>query len=281
MAVTKTVTDDATLASWDHPEVVAMESAKEEVMEEFALDAQEDTDALASPREADTYPAAPVAGARRTTNEKQDNSWTFRQIHGKVFDANGQIVPDARIVLLGTSILAVSDFEGKFEMAVPDSIETATLVFSMVGFEQLNYEIGREDTFDVVMSPEDRPRFSNAFLSSRNARKRSADVDLETYEASNFVTASPKGGYKKFKKYLKKNTKTPAEAKRLGIKGTVLLSVQVGPSGELSEIKVKRGIGAGCDLEAIRLVQDGPAWLPAQQGNDSVESMVEIEVKFN
>ncbi len=211
---------------------------------------------------------------------KDDRS--YRQIRGSVLDEDGQIVSDAQIVLDGTSILAVSDFSGKFEMAVPDSLVSPSLTFSSTGFSPLNYNITTSDTFDVVMAREDQPNLTTAFLSSRAARKKSDNINIETSdEDDGFPAASPKGGYKKFEKYLKKNTRMPDEAKRQGIKGSVLISFQVSDIGELSEFKVIRGLGYGCDEEAIRVVKEGPLWIPVKSGGQAIEMNTEIEVKFN
>lgn len=213
---------------------------------------------------------------------KSKGDWSFRQIQGSVSDKAGQMVPDARIVLNGTSILAVTDLNGNFEMAVPDSLIAPSLTFSSVGFSQLSYSIPSTDTFDVVLEKETtQANSSTAFFSTRSASKTSDDLDFETYDKdSDFAPATPEGGYKKFEKYLKKNTRVPKEARRNGTKGTVLIAVLVSPTGTLSDFKVVRGLGSGCDEEAIRVVKEGPLWIPAKSGGQSIAVNMEIEVKF-
>jgi protein TonB len=66
---------------------------------------------------------------------------------------------------------------------------------------------------------------------------------------------SPAGGYEAFYKTLKKNLKYPDPARRTGIKGKVFVEFTVNKTGELSDIKVIKGIGGGCDEEAIRVLK--------------------------
>ncbi|MDW3196427.1 MAG: TonB family protein [Cytophagales bacterium] len=211
---------------------------------------------------------------------KSKSGWNFRQIQGNVMDKNGEIVSDARIVLNGTPILAVSDLNGKFEMAIPDSLETPTLTFSSLGYNQLNYEINSRDSFDVVLDRDDLPELTSAHVSNQAARKFSTDV-YDDNELSDFVSASPKVGIKKFEKYLKKNTHIPEVAKRMGVTGTVLISFKVNVTGELTDFQVIRGLGAGCDEEAVRVVKEGPQWTPATSGGQAVPVTSEVEVQFN
>lgn len=207
----------------------------------------------------------------------KDNSLNYRQIQGKVLDENGQIVANARVALNGTPILAVSDHDGNFDMVVPDSLEAPALVFSSNGFNPLTYDIDDADTFDVVLAEEDQTS-SNALQA---ARKSTAEVDLETDAEEVFVSAIPSIGHKKYEKYLKKNTLTPQVAKGAALKGTVRLLVEIAVSGEILNVEVLEGLGAGYDEEAIKVVEEGPDWLPARLGNNNVESTVEIKVKFD
>ena len=270
------VTQDLTVADPAVSELAMVESEAEAPVQ--VLDAMEQ----------DQAPVGYGPGQQRYSTVADDrldiqskDKWSSRQIHGNVFDEEGQIVSNARVALSGTPIRAVSDVGGKFEMAVPDSIDAPTLVFSSSGFDPLNYSIRDLDTFDVVMAREDQPGFINAYPSTRAARKRTENAAIEAYDEADFVRASPEGGYRKFEKYLKKHTRLPQEARQSGVKGTVLLTVELNEKGEITDISVKRGLGNGCDEEAIRIVQEGPSWLPAKLGEHEVASQVEIEVSFD
>jgi protein TonB len=63
------------------------------------------------------------------------------------------------------------------------------------------------------------------------------------------------GGKEYLKEFLKENLKYPKEALKTGIQGDVLISFSVNQFGEVSNPQIIKGIGYGCDEEAIRLVK--------------------------
>lgn len=64
----------------------------------------------------------------------------------------------------------------------------------------------------------------------------------------------PVGGMSGFYKTLRDNLKYPKSAVRYRTEGKVLVRFTIEPTGELSNIKVLKGIGNGCDEEAVRVV---------------------------
>lgn len=64
------------------------------------------------------------------------------------------------------------------------------------------------------------------------------------------------------KDYLDKNLHYPALAREMEISGKVIVQFVVGKQGEISNIKVLRGIGGGCDEEAVRVIKEMPKWSP-------------------
>lgn len=88
------------------------------------------------------------------------------------------------------------------------------------------------------------------------------------------------GGYEALMKYLQENLKYPAMAKEMGIKGRVFLSFVVEKDGSVTDVKVLRGIGGGCDEEAVKVVQNMPKWKPGTQRNIPVRVQFNLPVKF-
>lgn len=88
------------------------------------------------------------------------------------------------------------------------------------------------------------------------------------------------GGETELFKYLKDNLRYPAEAKELGVTGRVFVYFVVEPDGTISSLNVKRGIGAGCDEEALRVVGLMPRWSPGKQGGVAVRVQFTLPVKF-
>lgn len=58
--------------------------------------------------------------------------------------------------------------------------------------------------------------------------------------------------------FIAKNIKYPPMARESGIQGRVFVNFVVEPDGRVSNVKVLRGIGGGCDEEAIRVVESMP-----------------------
>ena len=78
-------------------------------------------------------------------------------------------------------------------------------------------------------------------------------------------TASYPGGYQALGKYLRDNLKYPTEAIEQGVEGRVFVQFIVETDGTGSDIKVVKGIGSGCDEEALRLIKKMPVWIPAKK----------------
>lgn len=88
------------------------------------------------------------------------------------------------------------------------------------------------------------------------------------------------GGTAALMQFLTENIKYPIMAREANIQGTVFLSFIVSKTGEISDIKVLRGIGGGCDEEAVRVVGLMPEWEPGKQRGIPVNVRFTLPVKF-
>jgi len=88
------------------------------------------------------------------------------------------------------------------------------------------------------------------------------------------------GGDAELYKYLRENIKYPQEAKEAGIQGRVFVYFVVEPDGSISSAYVRKGIGGGCDEEAVRLVSTMPRWSPGKQAGIAVRVQFTMTVKF-
>jgi protein TonB len=94
------------------------------------------------------------------------------------------------------------------------------------------------------------------------------------------VMPEPRGGYETFYKYLGKELKYPKKARQLRIKGKVYLSFVVERDGSVTNIELMKGIGGGCDEEAIRVLENAPAWNPGRQGRYPVRVRMTMPFVF-
>ena len=62
--------------------------------------------------------------------------------------------------------------------------------------------------------------------------------------------------------------------------GRVFVSFVVWKDGTVGDIKVLRGIGSGCDEEAVRMVSKMPKWKPGQKNGQNVNVHFNLPIKF-
>ncbi|MEQ8574190.1 MAG: energy transducer TonB [Fulvivirga sp.] len=93
----------------------------------------------------------------------------------------------------------------------------------------------------------------------------------------------PDGGIAGFYKYVQKNLKYPSQAKRMSIEGRVYVQFVINEKGELVDIAVIKGIGAGCDEEVMRIMEKAPKWNPGKQRGVPVrvKQVLPIEFRLN
>ncbi|MCX6271023.1 MAG: energy transducer TonB [Bacteroidetes bacterium] len=88
------------------------------------------------------------------------------------------------------------------------------------------------------------------------------------------------GGEESRLKFLQENIQYPQVAKESGISGTVYVSFVVDSKGRVADVKVLRGIGGGCDEEAIRVIKLMPSWNPGKQAGKSVRVQFTMPIRF-
>ena len=88
------------------------------------------------------------------------------------------------------------------------------------------------------------------------------------------------GGEPARAKFIQDHTIYPKTANEKGIQGTVYVSFIVESNGKLSNIKLLRGIGSGCDEEAIRVVTVMPNWNPGKQRGKTVRVQFSMPIRF-
>jgi periplasmic protein TonB len=91
---------------------------------------------------------------------------------------------------------------------------------------------------------------------------------------------APVGGYEAFYKYISKNIKYPDQARRMGVEGKVFVQFVVDKDGSITDVTVLKGIGSGCDEEAIRVVKAAPKWTPGKQRGRPVRVRMSVPIAF-
>jgi len=88
------------------------------------------------------------------------------------------------------------------------------------------------------------------------------------------------GGMQELYTFLGNNIKYPVMAKESGIQGKVYVTFVVEVDGSITDVRVLRGIGGGCDEEAVRVVESMPKWTPGKQRGKPVRVQYNLPVRF-
>ena len=89
----------------------------------------------------------------------------------------------------------------------------------------------------------------------------------------------PVGGYDSFYALVKKNLKYPKQGQRIDVQGKVFVEFVVNRDGTPTDIKVIKGIGAGCDEEAKRVI-GLTQWNPGKQRGRPVRVKMVLPITF-
>lgn len=80
--------------------------------------------------------------------------------------------------------------------------------------------------------------------------------------------------------YLTANLRYPDPAREANVQGRVVIQFVVNEDGSISNVTVFRGIGAGCDQEALRVVAAMPRWKPGRQNGIPVKVSYLLPINF-
>lgn len=95
----------------------------------------------------------------------QENSITVK---GVVKDAKGETIPAANIVVKGTTIGTVADWDGNYQINAPKG---STLIFSYIGFASKEVVVGSQSVINVVLN-EDTQALDEVVVVAYGTRKK-------------------------------------------------------------------------------------------------------------
>ncbi len=191
-------------------------------------------------------------------------------VTGKVLSsADGRPVPGVRVTVLETGKTAVTDEKGTYKVQADSG---QRLVFSIQDQQAPAVEVKGKEVDDVQLqvAQEHAPRAADAKKETEAARRMQAAKQ----------PAVPQGGMEAFYAYLKQAQRYPPLALEKKIEGTVVVLVVIDENGAVGNITTLRGIGGGCEEELMRLIREGPPWLPARKQGTPVRDTVQIELAF-
>lgn len=217
-----------------------------------------------------------IEGKKESTGAAQNQSdktfnFTTQTIKGQVFDATGTGLPGVNILIKGTNIGTITDATGTYE--ITPTGDDATLVYSSIGYSSHEVESAGKKEINISLD-EDVSQLSEVVVTGYGVPKDDGDITIP------LELASPEGGRRAYKQYLEKNLQYPERALGNKVEGKVTIQFAVEPNGQLTDFRVIKGIGDGCDEEVIRLIKSGPRWTPTKRDTEKLRGTVRVKMRF-
>ncbi|HEV7346812.1 TonB family protein [Telluribacter sp.] len=208
-------------------------------------------------------------------------------IKGTVLNAQtNQPLPGATVVTVGSTTGTTTGPAGQFELKeVPLN---SSLAVSYIGYETQQVKVTKKNqVLRVALKRQEQKLDELVIVSYPTAQIKASPADTtipQNGDAKVFtvVEQMPEfpGGLQEMYKYLARNIKYPSEAKDERVQGKVLVSFIVSERGAIRQPKITKGLGAGIDEEALRVVLTMPSWKPAKQNGQPVPVMYTLPIQF-
>jgi TonB family protein len=199
------------------------------------------------------------------------NNANRRVVKGQVtFSEDGTALPGVNVMVKGSNEGTVTDAQGNYQLPVTEA--QPELVFSFIGFSSKEIPV-TSDQLNVSLEA-DVSELSEVVVVGYGE-------STTPFTPNIMELATPAGGRKAFKQYLEQNLKYPEEALKNQVEGKVTVQFTIDVGGQLSDFKVVRGIGHGCDEEVIRLIKSGPKWAPSKKNDVPMKDRARVRMRFS
>ncbi|WP_221394505.1 M56 family metallopeptidase [Dyadobacter sp. NIV53] len=207
-------------------------------------------------------------------------------VRGTVKNENGNFVPNATVILKGSTRGTLTDENGKFELK--DVPAFSQIVVSHVNYQSYEIRIGRSKFLDYtvkliseqnVIDGVEVAGYTPTIHTDREESQQNPTNRIKEFSVVEEKAEFP-GGNPEMIKFLAQNIRYPSEASKANISGTVLISFIVNEYGEIRKPKIIKGLGFGIDDEATRVILNMPNWKPAIQNGNPLRSEYSIFIRF-
>jgi periplasmic protein TonB len=94
------------------------------------------------------------------------------------------------------------------------------------------------------------------------------------------VPAQPSVAMETFREQMKSMLKYPTEAKENKVEGKVYVEFVVAKNGSITDAQILKGIGNGCDEEALRVISNMSNWIPGEKNGKPVNMRLVLPIQF-
>lgn len=196
-----------------------------------------------------------------------------RRAEGKVTSADdGSALAGVNVIVKGSSIGTVTDAAGNYSL--PVVTDSASLQFSALDKKSLGIIQNNNQRLDVKLK-DDELQVNEIVVTGYELESSKNSKALSTSKL-----AEPVIGRTALKKYMEENVRYPNEARQGKIEGKVIIEFVVREDGSLTDFKVVRGLGYGCDEEVVRLIKEASTWSPTLRDNLPVIEKARVQFRF-
>ena len=211
-------------------------------------------------------------------------------VSGRITSAvDGKPIPGAIVMVANTGKGIPTDAQGRYKLMGVS--KTALLSISFVGFTTMVIPLDNRTTINIALAvadPNELPTMGatavykaikpNPAMPVRTPPS-SETINGQTFTAVEEPAVFPTG-IPGLMQYVAHALRYPAKAQAAGVQGNVLVQFTVLPTGAIGSAKIKRGIGSGCDEEALRIVHQMPRWIPGKQNGKLVATQHVLPIQF-
>ena len=225
------------------------------------------------------------------------------EVSGRVLEAKNKKIPvvGASVLIKGTTMGALTDFEGKFVLSAKKG---DVLQFSYVGYQTQMVVVKNEKPLTILMKEEVRSMrevivyasdgektekekrgpvvFDMPIEEVMETEARQKEAPQQEEPVFMVVEQAPEfpGGLLKAMEFIGNNIRYPAAAQEAKIEGRVIVQFVVGKDGSISDMKVACGVCPELDAEALRVISVMPKWNPGMQRGKAVSVKYTMPIMF-
>lgn len=217
-------------------------------------------------------PTRSIAQANVQLSEIKD-----KIITGKVTSAeDNRPLPGVVVEVIGKNRGTTTDVNGDFKI---NASEGDGIAFMFKGFLTYIVHLSDKTLINVTLKPDQPEHIALEEVKVTSQKKTVWGHDELIFES---VEENPEypGGVKELYAFIGNNLRYPLEAVKNNIAGKVFAKFIVRTDGSISDIKILKGIGYGCDEETVRVISQLPNWKPGKQNGEPVNVMFTMPINF-
>lgn len=147
--------------------------------------------------------------------------------------------------------------------------------------DEMKDKVGGSET---VENPDGDPNAKSLPIADNNSNGNGgSEGAVEGTADKEFVSVEQmpeyEGGMQKMFKFIGRNLRYPSQAVENNVQGSVIVQFVVDRDGSVNKVSILRGIGVGCDEEAMRVVRL-LKFTPGKQNGRPVKVQFSLPIKF-